>query len=168
MGIVDQNGIVLSRSGNDLHAPLDAARVTKRRRQLRKRNAERQTRSENRQRIIDAECARNAQLRAADLKPGHNIGLHAVCIQTDVLGNKVCGVVLCGIGQDLTRRLTADAITVQVVQIHDAGVTMAEQNRLRVAVIEHRLVEIQMILGQICEHAHLEADTLHAAERQRM
>ena len=55
-----------------------------------------------------------------------------------------------------------------VVSIDDADIALREQQRLGLGVGLHGLVEVQMVLRQVREDAHPEADALHAVQHQRV
>ena len=55
-----------------------------------------------------------------------------------------------------------------VVGVVHRHVALAEQQRLGVAVVFHGLVEVQMVLGEIGEHAHRKGNAVHPVQRQRV
>ena len=55
-----------------------------------------------------------------------------------------------------------------VVSIDDADIALREQQRLGLGVGLHGLVEVQMVLRQVREDAHLKSDALHAVQHQRV
>ena len=55
-----------------------------------------------------------------------------------------------------------------VVRVDDAGVTLRKQLRLGRGIRLHGLVKVQMILRQVREDAHPEADALHAVQHERV
>ena len=61
-----------------------------------------------------------------------------------------------------------DFLRSRVVAVEYADVAAPEQNRLGLPVFLHGLVEIQVILGQIGEYAHLEVNARHPVQHQRM
>ena len=53
-----------------------------------------------------------------------------------------------------------------IVGVDDAGIALREQQRLGLCIGLHGLMEIQMILRQVREDAHAEADALHAVQHE--
>ncbi len=56
----------------------------------------------------------------------------------------------------------------RVVKVDNPPIRLRKQQRLCLAVFLHRTVEIQVILGQVGEQRHLEADAVNPLERQRV
>ena len=168
MGIVDEDSIVLARRGDDLYPALDALRGAQGVRNFSKRNVQRQRSGDDTERVIDAENAGNAERDGSPLVLIDRVKLHAVGEQADMLRRKCSGGSLRGIRQKAAVRLLHDALRVGIVDIDRARFAAAEEHGLRVAVCIHRLMEIEMVLCQICKDSRAKTDLVGAVEHQRV
>ena len=88
-------------------------------------------------------------------------------MQLDVLGMHI-RIVLHTVGQEFTGLLREDLASPVVVHIHDTEGGLPEQHRLRIAVVLHRSVEIQMILRQVGKRTDRKLDAVDTVEHQRV
>ena len=85
-----------------------------------------------------------------------------------MLRRECSGGSLRGIRQKAAVRLLHDALRVGIVDIDRARFAAAEEHGLRVAVCIHRLMEIEMVLCQICKDSRAKTDLVGAVEHQRV
>ena len=131
------------------------------------RHAQRQSGAQHIQRIIYHKTAGNANPYRYFFLFFHHGERNVIRLETDVLRPQI-RLCLLGVGELAAGGMGHEPGGPGVVGIIDAGVAPAEQLRLRVAVVFHGLVEIQVVLGQIGEHAHGVVDAVDPVQRQGM
>ena len=82
-----------------------------------------------------------------------------------MLGPQICRRIH-AVGQGFAGSIRHQALRPAVVGVIHARAAAAEQNGLGVAVLFHGVVEIQMVLGQVGEHAHLILHAVHPVQHQ--
>ena len=98
----------------------------------------------------------------------HGDKAHARRAQADVLGHKVGVVAFGGIGVHRAFGVLEHDVCPIVVRVDDADVTLRKQLRLGRGIRLHGLVKVQMVLRQVREDAHPEADALHTVQHERV
>ena len=165
VGVINENGIVLSRGGNHLHAALHRGHTGQHRRALLQGDPQCQRRAHHIQRIIHHEPAGDVHPHGDTLRCRHGGKGHMVGLQNDLLRPQVCVSVL-GVEEFLAGGLLQQPPGPGIVGVADAGAAGAEQDRLGVTVGLHGLMEIQMVLGQIREDAHRVRNAVDPVQRQ--
>ena len=157
--------VVLAGRGDHLSAALDALSRGQRRRRLLRRDAQGQSDAQGAQSVVDREGSGDAQAAGcfAALPAGREG--HAVGLQVDVQSLQV-GVASGGVGVDGAGGALHQKRGPGVVDVDQAHPALLEEKRLGPAIFLHGVVEIQMILGEVGEKAHVEGDAAHPVEAQ--
>ena len=82
---------------------------------------------------------------------GHGAELDAGCRQTNILCGKRCGIIFCRISKQLAACVFAHHTMPLVIGIYAADLAHPEKLRLCLGVFLHRMVEIKVILCEICK-----------------
>ena len=167
MGVVDEDGIVLSRRGDDLYPALDALRGPQSVGDGGQRDLQRERRADDAEGVINAEDAGDTERDRLRLPFVFRVKLHAVRQQLQVLCAKACRL-LRRMRQAAAGGLRQDAASVGIVHIDDAGPAAGKEHGLGVAVGVHGLVEVEVVLGEVREHADAEGDLVRAVQDQRV
>ena len=96
----------------------------------------------------------------------HGDKAHAGRAQADILGHEVGVVALGRVGVHRAFGALDHDVRPLVIGVDDADIALREQQRLGLGVGLHGLMEVQMILRQVREDAHPEADALHTVQHQ--
>ena len=91
-----------------------------------------------------------------------------VCGKLDVLRPKLCARVLFRIAQQAARRVRHNFLRVGVVRVHHAVPASGKEHCFCLAVGVHRLVKIEVVLGEVGEDAGLEGNFVRPVQHQRV
>ena len=91
-----------------------------------------------------------------------------VCGKLDVFRPKLRLRVLFRIAQQTTCRVRHDFLRVGVVRVHHAVPASCKEHCFCLAVGVHRLVEIEVVLGEVGEDAGLEGNFVRPVQHQRV
>ena len=120
------------------------------------------------QRVIDRKAAGNRQPDLRLLMRRFRSERHMVCGKLDVFRPKLRLRVLFRIAQQTTCRVRHDFLRVGVVRVHHAVPASCKEHCFCLAVGVHRLVEIEVVLGEVGEDAGLEGNFVRPVQHQRM
>ena len=167
MGIVDENGVILTGGGNHFHAALHALHLGQRSGGILQGNAQLHGNAQYAQHISHGELTGDTHIHryplfTTDCGKADTVGSHhhILCPQRSVAAH----------GQSQHRCGTTGQQTLRpgIISIDHRPTATTEQNGLGIAVGFHGLVEIQMILRQIGKGCHIEGNTRHPVQFQRV
>ena len=153
MGVVDQDGVVLSGGRDHLHPALHMGHPAERVGALFQGDAQGQCRPQHIQRIIYHKSAGNANRNGDTLFFCNGVEGDPLSPQDDLLRPQIRRG-LFRIGEDPAGSLRRQVLCPGIIGVDHAHGAVAEQDGLGIAVGLHGLVEIQMVLGQIGKYSH--------------
>ena len=153
VGVVNEDGIVLAGGGDYLHPALHMGDLGQNSSAVLQGNAQRQCGPQHIQRIIHHKAAGDIHPDGYPLGFCHRVKGDAVSRQHHVFRPEV-RLGLDAVGAHLTGGILQQPGRPRIVTVHHADAAVPEQNGLGIAVVFHRYMEIQMILGQIGEDTH--------------
>jgi len=130
-------------------------------------NAQGLGRCQHIQGVVDHKAPGDVHLDGHPLHCRHGVKGDAIGREHDVLRPQVRRR-LFAVGPHLAGRILQQPGRPGIVGIHHAGAAVLEQNGLSVAVILHGLMEIQVILGQVGEDAHVVVHAVDPVQIQRV
>ena len=167
MGIVNEDGIILAGGGHNLHPALYALCSLQGANCLLQRNPQCNGRPQYPQGIVHRELSGNPKPNMGAVLPVFGSELHVVGMEHRVFSPQVI-LLLFAIGHGPAGGGFENLLRSCVVAVEYADVAAPEQDGLGFPVFLHGLVEIQMILGQVGEYAHLEVNARHPVQHQGM
>ena len=165
VGVINQNGIVFSGGRHDLDPALDAPGLRQRVGGSLKVQTERKRAAQNGQGVVHRKAAGDLNADGADPTLPVCVEGHVVGAQDGVGGIEVSGT-LCGACQLFAGSLRHRPADGLVVHVEHADAAAVKENRLGLPVGLHRLVKVQMVLGQVRERADGKGDAVHAVQAE--
>ena len=166
-GIVDENAVIAVRR-HRLHPPLCAVGRFKRGGGIGERYAEQARAGNGRERIVHRKLPRQVRLYPDKLALLQRAEANAARRETDIARRERGAVALGREGVHRLRRILHDRFRPRIVRIRRRLFAQGEEHRLGAGVFLHRVVEIQMILCQVCEKADGKMHARHAAQHKRV
>ena len=167
VGIIDQNRIILSGGRNNLHPALHMGDRSQDLRAAAQGNPQLLRRAQHIQRIIYHKFARNANPDFHTLIRCHGIKGHMIRTQADRFRPQI-GRLVFRVKIRFAGCIPQKPRRPGIVRVADTLAAVPEQDRLCVTVCFHRLMEVQMVLGQVGKNTDLIVHAVYPVQVKRM